>query len=181
MYPAAFDTPSNITVAATSDSDVKASFSNYNTSLVHVAAPGVAIVSTVPGSCTAPGCYQMMSGTSMAAPFVAGLAALVIREAPQLSAYQVKGIITAQVDVKSALASRVQSSGRVNAFKAIQSAITNVGTTNWSPTYVANYSADSSSIASNSASPKSGCGMVKSLSIFVAESGSVCSCRGNYR
>ena len=171
MYPAAFDTPSNITVAATSDSDVKASFSNYNTSLVHVAAPGVAIVSSVPGSCTAPGCYQMMSGTSMAAPFVAGLAALVIREAPQLSAYQVKEIIKAQVDVKAALAPRVQTSGRVNAFKTIQSAIANSATAFSLPSYVASYKVDSSSTASDSISPKSGCGMVKAISAAAAEGG----------
>jgi thermitase len=163
MYPAALDTPNNLTVAATSDSDSKASFSNYNTTLVHVAAPGVGIVSTVPGACASPGCYQMMSGTSMAAPFVAGLAALVIREAPQLSAFQVKEIITSQVDQVSVLQTRVQTSGRVNVLKAVQNAISNTATAAYSPTYVASYSADSSSTASESPAPSAGCGSVSAI------------------
>lgn len=169
MYPAALDTPSNITVLATSDADNRASFSNWSTTLSHVGAPGVSIVSSVPGSgCSAPGCFAMMSGTSMAAPFVAGLAGLVIREASQLSAYQIKGIVLSSVDTVSSLATRVQTSGRVNALKAIQAAKANVTTQSWSPAYAPSYKSESRSIASESAPAAGGCGLVK----LITEGGS---------
>lgn len=164
MYPAALDTPSNITVLATSDVDNRASFSNWSTTLSHVGAPGVSIISAIPGSgCSAPGCFAMMSGTSMAAPFVAGMAGLVIREASQLSAYQVKGIVLSTVDNVAVLATRVQTSGRVNVLKAIQSAKANVATQSWSPSYSPSYKAESRSVASEAAPAAGGCGLVKVL------------------
>lgn len=72
-YPAALDTPSNITVASTTDADNLSSFSNYSgQGLVHIAAPGSGILSTVPGTCPMSplGCFRYMSGTSMATPFI---------------------------------------------------------------------------------------------------------------
>lgn len=166
MYPAALDTPSNITVASTTDSDYLSSFSNFSAQgLVHVAAPGSNIWSTVPPkgfSCNAPGCFKYMSGTSMAAPFVAGLAALAIREAPQLSAYQIKGIILGSVDTKASLSGRVQTSGRVNALKSIQGAVNNVQSIAWSPSYSPEYKVESRSIATESGGG-GGCGMVQAL------------------
>lgn len=174
MYPAALDTPSNITVAATTDSDNLASFSNYSVQgLVHVAAPGSGILSTVPGSgCSYPGCYRYMSGTSMAAPFVAGLSALVIRESPQLSAYQVKGIILGTIDYKSNLNNKVQTSGRVNALKAVQAGIDNIGTAYWLPSYSPAYKTETRSVASDSdGGSGGGCGLVKVLAEGSGDSG----------
>ncbi|SDW86894.1 thermitase [Marininema mesophilum] len=84
-----------IAVGATDKSDKKAEFSNYGSDWVDVAAPGVDILSTVPG-----GKYEEMSGTSMATPHVAGVAGLVastgkkgdeVRKAIESSADKVDG------------------------------------------------------------------------------------------
>lgn len=164
MYPANLDTPNNISVAATTDSDTKASFSNYG-SVVTVAAPGVAIISSIPGTgCIDPGCFQLMTGTSMASPFVAGLAAMVIREAPQLSAYQIKSIIMGSVDAFPALSGKVSTSGRVNALKTVQSAIAQAATAAWAPSYAPVYKADRSVASESSDSGGGGgCGLVKTI------------------
>jgi subtilisin family serine protease len=84
-----------ITVGAsswTNDDKIKANFSNYGKTKVDVFAPGVDINSTVPGSK-----YEKLSGTSMAAPVVAGLAALIRSYYPKLTAVQVKDIILKSV------------------------------------------------------------------------------------
>lgn len=84
-----------ITVGAsswTNDGKLKASFSNYGKTKVDVFAPGVDINSTVPGSK-----YEKLSGTSMAAPVVAGLAGLIRSYYPKLTAVQVKDIILKSV------------------------------------------------------------------------------------
>ena len=84
-----------ITVGAsawTNDGNIKANFSNYGKTKVDVFAPGVDINSTVPGSK-----YEKLSGTSMASPVVAGLAALIRSYYPKLTAVQVKDIILKSV------------------------------------------------------------------------------------
>lgn len=171
MYPANLDTPNNIAVAASDDSDNRASFSNYGATKVSVAAPGVRILSSVPGSgCLEQGCFMMMSGTSMATPFVAGMAALILREASQLSAYQVKSIILATADGVSALNGKVTTGARVNVLSAITSAISSAATAGWSPSYDPDYKASRSpaSETTGSASP-AGCGLVKA---FIDSAGS---------
>lgn len=74
------------------DSTLKAPFSNYGKTTVDVFAPGVQIYSTTPGSH-----YESFNGTSMAAPVVSGLAALIREYYPKLSAIEVKDIILRSV------------------------------------------------------------------------------------
>ncbi|HEU0109421.1 MAG TPA: S8 family peptidase [Flavisolibacter sp.] len=66
-----------------------ASFSNFGKKEVDVFAPGVNIYSTVPGGNT----YRNLSGTSMASPVTAGVAAFIMQYFPDLSAQQVKSVI----------------------------------------------------------------------------------------
>lgn len=163
MYPGSLDTPNNMSVAASTDSNTKASFSNYGTS-VQVAAPGVAIISSVPGTgCVAPGCFQMMSGTSMASPFVAGMAALIVREAPQLSGYQIKNVIMSTVDLFASFNSYVSTKGRVNVLKAIQNSQTQVGVSAYNPSYTPVYKSDRSPASDAETAAPKGCGLVKAV------------------
>jgi subtilisin family serine protease len=111
-------------------SDLAAPFSNYGKSEVDVFAPGVDILSTVPGNA-----YERDSGTSMAAPVVSGLAALIMGYYPSLSAADVRRIIISSVarhadqmvtkpgsDDKVPFGSLSISGGIVNAYRAIQMA-----------------------------------------------------------
>ncbi len=109
VYPATVVASNLITVGATTSSDSLAYYSNYG-SYVDVAAPGSDIYSTTMG-----GGYGYMSGTSMAAPFVSGMVALVAATNPKLTPTQIKAAIVGGVDVLPQLAGKVSSSGRVNA------------------------------------------------------------------
>ena len=90
FFPAAH--PSVLAVAALDVRGKVASFSNYG-DYIDVAAPGVSVISTIPG-----GRYGMLSGTSMAAPHVSGLAALLLSRDPSLSPLEIRSIITRTAD-----------------------------------------------------------------------------------
>lgn len=108
-YPAAY--PDVLAVGASDTNDARASFSNYGT-YVDIAAPGVDIYSTFPGSD-----YRLMSGTSMAAPFVAGAAALVWGKWPTLTRAEVAYLLTATGDPVSGFPSGVRRLDIANIFR----------------------------------------------------------------
>jgi hypothetical protein len=163
MYPADYPVPSQISVAATSDWDYLASFSDYGASSVHLAAPGVGILSSIPGNS-----YRYMSGTSMASPFVAGLAALAKREAPQLNGYQLKNLLLNSGDYLSILDGKVYSKSRANALKVVNAAKGEASTPASSqPVYTA--VAPARSLASDMG--KGGCGTVSTVVTTFGASG----------
>ncbi len=94
---------------------LKASFSNYGKHSVDVFAPGVQIYSSIPGSK-----YEYNDGTSMAAPVVTGLAALIREYFPKLTAVQVKDIITKTVVKRDVLKDKCIYGGVINAYEAIK-------------------------------------------------------------
>ncbi|HMO25553.1 MAG TPA: S8 family serine peptidase [Tepidisphaeraceae bacterium] len=116
VYPASYTNDNIIAVAATDQSDALASFSNYGSTAVDIAAPGVDIVTLANGGGTA-----TVSGTSFAAPIVAGAAALLFAMKPDATVAQVKSAIMDNDDNVAGLSGLVVSGGRLNIHKAVQS------------------------------------------------------------
>jgi subtilisin family serine protease len=114
-YPSSYESSAIISVAATDNADQIAPFSNIGPKTVHLAAPGVNILSTLPGNS-----YGTRSGTSMAAPQVAGAAALVLAAAPDLSVADLKSLLLDTVDPLPALKDLMVTGGRLNVGRAVQ-------------------------------------------------------------
>jgi len=172
FYPANYSNPNDpnlinsqlsaldniISVAATDQNDRLASFSNFGPTSVHVAAPGVYVLSTVPvtgvdfsfqslcsGSYYAG--YDFCAGTSMAAPHVSGLAGLLysfydgqssynnLTANPQFNYSQIRSTILRYVDNAGdspnlvTLNGSIQTKGRINAYKALASLLPPTGLT----------------------------------------------------
>ncbi|MFQ5592292.1 MAG: S8 family serine peptidase, partial [Phycisphaerae bacterium] len=118
-YPASYDSPTILSVAATDRNDLRAYFpgwwgSNWGATTVDLAAPGVDILSTLPGSA-----YASWSGTSMACPHVSGVAALLLGYYPSIRALDLKQIIMDSADPIASMAGMTVTGGRLNAFKAL--------------------------------------------------------------
>ncbi|MGE3466382.1 MAG: S8 family serine peptidase [Pyrinomonadaceae bacterium] len=113
-YPSNYDLPNVISVAALDRGDDLASFSNFGVKTVHVAAPGKDILSTWLDDG-----YREASGTSMATPYVSGIAALIIANNPKISMANLRKRIIGSVDKLDHLDGRVASGGRICAANAL--------------------------------------------------------------
>jgi subtilisin family serine protease len=125
-YPAAFDLPNVVSVAATDRSDQLLDFSNFGAKSVDLAAPGDDVYSTVP-TLSDPSGYASFSGTSMAAPFVSGAAALYLSKFPQASVDQIKAALMQTADRLPTLAGKTVSGGRLDIAKALGAASPSTG------------------------------------------------------
>jgi subtilisin family serine protease len=119
-YPASYAGTSIITVAATDRSNRLASFSNFGSTGVDLAAPGVSIFSTVPGNS-----YASYSGTSMATPHVTGAVALLAAANPDATAAEIRSAILSSTTPLTALQGKVATGGLLN----VNAAVGAIGTT----------------------------------------------------
>ena len=108
-YPANYNSPNVVSVAAVDQNGVLASFSNYGPTSVDIAAPGVNIYSTLPG-----GTYGSYSGTSMATPHVTGALSLYLDAHPGASATEALSALYQSADSLTSLQNRVAGGRRLN-------------------------------------------------------------------
>ena len=113
-YPSNYDLPNVISVAALDRNDQLASFSNFGVKTVHIAAPGREILSTWLNDD-----YREASGTSMATPYVSGIAALILSGEPDMSVEKLREKLLKSVDKIDSLNGKVENGGRINAAKAL--------------------------------------------------------------
>ena len=120
FHPANYRLENHISVAATESNGNLANFSNFSATNIDVAAPGSGIWSTLPeGAFNTTGGYGSLSGTSMAAPHVAGVAVLIQASHPTWKPSDIRKALIGTVQATSALESRVFSGGIVDAAAAV--------------------------------------------------------------
>lgn len=112
-YPSSYPLPNIISVAALNNRGELADFSNFGSKTVHLAAPGENILSITPNG------MKSWSGTSMATPHVAGVAALLMANEPTLSAAEVKERLLSSARPMIGLRNRTMTGGLINAFFAL--------------------------------------------------------------
>ncbi len=119
-FPSSYDLPNVISVAATDSNDGLAGFSNFGARSVLLGAPGVGILSTTPNNT-----YSPLSGTSMATPHVAGAAALLLAQNPNLTVAQLRALLEFNGDPAAELAGKTVSGRRLNVANSMQALASN--------------------------------------------------------
>jgi subtilisin family serine protease len=114
FYPCAYPPANVVCVAASDQQDRLAGFSSYGAASVDLAAPGAQILGVGLNNQTA-----VYSGTSMAAPQVSGVAALVLSQHPDWTAAQVKEALLNSSEPLAQLTGRVATAARLNAARAL--------------------------------------------------------------
>lgn len=114
VYPASLPYDNVISVANLMFDGTLSKDSNYGAVSVDIAAPGSYILSTIPGNG-----YGFMSGTSMAAPMVTGVAAMLYSYRPELTLSDVKAILLASSRKLESLTGKVASGGLLDAGAAL--------------------------------------------------------------
>jgi len=128
FYPSSYDCANIISVAATDDTDHLASFSNYGSTSVDLAAPGVGILSTLPGDG-----YASWSGTSMATPYVTGAVALCAAQFPSETMAQRVQRILGHVDPLASLSGMMTTGGRLDLAAAVNASVPAPTVTSFTP------------------------------------------------
>lgn len=113
-YPANYNLPNVISVAAIDKNGALASFSQYGATTVDIGAPGVAINST-----TAYNTYSSYNGTSMATPHVSGAVALYVSTHPGASVAQIRNAILSSAVPTPSLAGKMVTGGRLDVNAAL--------------------------------------------------------------
>ncbi len=114
FYPSGYDLPNIVSVGATNNDEVRASFTNYGRSSVDVGAPGVFVYSTFLG-----GDYAFLSGTSMATPHVVGAVAMLMGRRPELSWQSVRDHIVRTARAEPSYDGLWSTSGVLNLVAAV--------------------------------------------------------------
>jgi subtilisin family serine protease len=121
QYPAAYGFENMVTVVATTATDGLAEFSNFGATIAELGAPGVSIPSTW---FTSDRAYSSQTGSSMAAPVVAGMLALMRARFASETPAQLVARLLAATDPLPALAGKCVSGGRANLARALRDGAT---------------------------------------------------------
>jgi subtilisin family serine protease len=114
MYPASFDAENIISVASIDCNGELNNDSNYGETSVDIAAPGTSILSTLANNR-----YGYLSGTSMAAPFVTGVIAMVYSYYQDISLIEAKDVVLKSVKKLPSLNGKIATGGIPDAFAAL--------------------------------------------------------------